>query len=621
MKHILTFFIVLLSANILYPQEQLRNLYGNPQLENIEYKKSIKINRSTTLPFFDDFSGTNIYPDAQNWDNNYVFINNNYGRGPVTIGVATFDAVDQHGNHYQNASASPYVADTLTSRVIDLSDADKNTLYFSFYYQPQGNGEKPEKNDSLVLQFFTADSLWQTVWFANGDNFNNFRLNTLGLAADNYKDTIEFAYVVFGVKNSQYFHNNFRFRFFNYASLNTIADPSDATNGDHWNIDYVYLAQGRDSSNWMHNDVTMIEAPNSFINLYSSVPWPHYNANGNARFRDIYLHMRNNSGVVRTLNQITLYFTDTQTGKTDSLDLGNLENIAPRANNRDKSRSFTDSPITWDNRKSASFIMKTTFFTDNIDITQNNSAVRYLNFDNYYSYDDGTAENSYGINSADAMVAYKFTTYKPDSLTAVSFYFLRNNPQTTAADGYKLCVWADNNGKPGKLIVEREGKNIEFADKLNTFVTIPLDTSVYVTDVFYVGWEQTSALRMNVGFDRNSNSAKYLFYNVYGNWVNSELAGALMVRPVFGAQKLTSAKIITKANVNIYPNPAQNILYIKNHQNIQLVEFYNINGQKIVSFNITDSYIDVSNLKTGIYLVKVILANGNSSHQKVVISR
>ena len=55
-----------------------------------------------TIPFYEDFSdyfsGT---PDTSKWQtSNGVFINNNYGLGILTTGVATFDGQDSIGTPY-----------------------------------------------------------------------------------------------------------------------------------------------------------------------------------------------------------------------------------------------------------------------------------------------------------------------------------------------------------------------------------------------------------------------------------------------------------------------------------------------------------------------------------------
>ena len=46
------------------------------------------------LPFFDDFSGRSHRPDPGHWTDDYAYVNNSYSGDPVTIGVATLDAVD-----------------------------------------------------------------------------------------------------------------------------------------------------------------------------------------------------------------------------------------------------------------------------------------------------------------------------------------------------------------------------------------------------------------------------------------------------------------------------------------------------------------------------------------------
>ena len=76
-----------------------------------------------------------FYPDSNLWQDNSVFINRNYGVNPITIGVATFDGLNSNGRAYDMTftGTDSENADTLSSQLIDLSDAD--TAYFMFYYQ------------------------------------------------------------------------------------------------------------------------------------------------------------------------------------------------------------------------------------------------------------------------------------------------------------------------------------------------------------------------------------------------------------------------------------------------------------------------------------------------------
>lgn len=64
-------------------------------------------------------------------------------------------------------------------------------------------------------------------------------------------------------------------------------------------------------------------------------------------------------------------------------------------------------------------------------------------------------------------------------------------------------------------------------------------------------------------------------------------------------------------SLTYYPNPVSNILTLSNANTISNVEIYNLLGQKVFAkgFSNTEIQIDLSNLETGIYMVKV------SSHE------
>ncbi|MEM9024444.1 MAG: hypothetical protein AAGB22_11915, partial [Bacteroidota bacterium] len=79
-----------------------------------------------------------------------AYINQTFGFQPPSIGVATLDGLDPYGLPYnENFGSSRGLADSLSSKPIDL-ERDPITLqpyanvYFSFYFQPEGFGDKPE---------------------------------------------------------------------------------------------------------------------------------------------------------------------------------------------------------------------------------------------------------------------------------------------------------------------------------------------------------------------------------------------------------------------------------------------------------------------------------------------
>ncbi|WP_439131073.1 lamin tail domain-containing protein [Polaribacter sp.] len=75
----------------------------------------------------------------------------------------------------------------------------------------------------------------------------------------------------------------------------------------------------------------------------------------------------------------------------------------------------------------------------------------------------------------------------------------------------------------------------------------------------------------------------------------------------------------TENNIDIYPNPVNNRIYISSNSNIDQVLVYNIFGQTMYtsSENKSDATVDVSNFAKGIYMVKVF-TDGKSMTKKIV---
>ena len=69
--------------------------------------------------------------------------------------------------------------------------------------------------------------------------------------------------------------------------------------------------------------------------------------------------------------------------------------------------------------------------------------------------------------------------------------------------------------------------------------------------------------------------------------------------------------------VSLYPNPVRDILNIETALEIESVEIYNIQGQKVLTSN--QKQINVSDLATGMYMVRIQDAENNISTKKIVI--
>jgi hypothetical protein len=69
--------------------------------------------------------------------------------------------------------------------------------------------------------------------------------------------------------------------------------------------------------------------------------------------------------------------------------------------------------------------------------------------------------------------------------------------------------------------------------------------------------------------------------------------------------------------VKVYPNPTTGKIYLNgiNHSDVII---YSITGQTVANFNgITSSWIDLSNLQEGIYMMDIIISDKNVVHRKI----
>lgn len=69
-----------------------------------------------------------------------------------------------------------------------------------------------------------------------------------------------------------------------------------------------------------------------------------------------------------------------------------------------------------------------------------------------------------------------------------------------------------------------------------------------------------------------------------------------------------------KEELNIYPNPSNNIINITSSNNIEEVSIYDINSKKVLT-SITNTIIDVSKLNSGLYFIKVKTDQGEFSQK------
>jgi len=594
---ILILIVILFSSPILNGQEVLSALVSNPVLNG----KKLLFNKNKsaiTLPFFDDFSYNSAVANIDLWKQSSVFVNSTYPINPVTIGVATFDGLDEYGfarNFFQANPSAP--SDTLLSQEIDLSAVD--TAYLMFYFQGKGIGDSPQLNDSLVLEFFSNTLVWEQVWFSFGQSMQ------------------EFDKVIKIIDEQKFLHNAFQFRFRNYATI--------SGNFDHWHIDYVKVDEFLNPNDTIKlNDVAFVSAATSFLKTYEQMPWTHFKNNEPDEMNDTAaVSIRNNGAGINVDYQYNIYENNSLIAHYPTLgvsrnasifdydSIGNFEYRNPpiTINSSIFTSLFTDS---------VSFKMQHIISTGVDDNKLNDTLCYIQQFNTSFAYDDGVAESAYGINTSGAKLAYQFKLNRPDTLRAIEMYF----PQMLDSVNYipfYLTVWDNNGGQPGSILHQQEvyPNHTENGE----FDYYYLDSLFQMIGTFYVGWEQTTSDLLNIGLDKNKTANQFMFYNIGSGWTNSSYPGAWMIRPIVSIDEIILAQDEIKMDIfKLYPNPAKQELNILLSTINNIILIYNLQGKLVKqSFvSTTNCKLNITDLSSGMYVVEV-WNNKGRNFQKFII--
>jgi pectate lyase len=203
----------------------------------------------------------------------------------------------------------------------------------------------------------------------------------------------------------------------------------------------------------------------------------------------------------------------------------------------------------------------------------------------------GTITVTSGSSSSGAMI-HNFTT---DGKTS-SFYSITGNLSTSYGtvtyQGLTLT----------QCLKMESGTNISFtttSEATLTLVfnpdytgTVKIDGTIY-TPSSTNGIVTISSLPAGTHTILKGSGSSYLFYM---STVYNSISG------ISNTNQSTS--------IQLYPNPVSNLLNINSNEKVTKIEIFNISGQIITQLNGNSSSIDLSNLSSGNYLIKIHTQNG-----------
>jgi hypothetical protein len=534
-----------------------------------------------------------ISDSSKIWLDHYAYHNYRFGVNPRSLGVVTFDGLNEQGYPYQIGTTVTNYGDKLTSKPINLgSFSASDSVYFSFLYQPQGLGDVPENGDSLLLEFYAPElSQWFHIWSVSGGA------------------TIPFKAVHVNVNDTKFFKPGFQFRFRNYGGLSGSLD--------HFHIDYVHLRSLSAYNDTTFKDFAFSNPINTLLKTYTSVPWDHYKASVENKMTDsLLVNLYNGSTSAENYQngQLTINQANLQQGlfvlpgfllaegQINYNPLSFLDSYHDLTTGYEYSKALPGI--------SQEFDVVSTVSAQFPNLYQNDSTTFKQLFSNYYSYDDGSAEAAFGPTGTQARLAIRFDTYEPDSLIGVNLSFLPSVVDVSQKL-FLLTVWDNDNGQPGNVLYEDDAfspRQPIYVNGNNNYQTYYFADTVKVPvgTTFFVGWRQLDPDRLNLGLDRNIDNHTTIRYSVDGgnNWYTAPFSGSAMLRPIFSTliDATLQTNEIEDKEFTIYPNPTDGKLTVAFQDGLKApLNVYNQLGELMIS---TDSHqLDLTPLNAGIYFI------------------
>ena len=207
-----------------------------------------------------------------------------------------------------------------------------------------------------------------------------------------------------------------------------------------------------------------------------------------------------------------------------------------------------------------------------------------------YNQNVGTGNNWITANNPGFGFTSKVLRYAYNSSNAANAWFFTNSVDLIAGTQYSITY---NYGTNSTTFVEK------FKIAFGTSAT---STSM-TTEIFDHSNVTGNTLQNNTATFTPTVSGTYTIgFNVYSETdQNSLFIDNIIIQEALATGDFTNNKF------TVYPNPVKDNLNIRYNENIDNVAIFNLLGQQVIvkNINATEGKVDMSNLSTGTYLIKV----------------
>jgi hypothetical protein len=451
---------------------------------------------------------------------------------------------------------------------------------------------------------------------------------------NNNLPTDHFSEALITINQGFFLHSGFQFRFRNVAN----------TSGqyDLWHIDYVSLSTNNNNS---FPDVAITSLPQSPLTPYTSMPINHFVGNAMSFIDTIpVIKVFNHSANTTQFTEARVRLDETVVGTSifnQSTVPGN--NINPNDSSKVELDVLFRHSLYLDYNAldglpgtTPARLRNTYSIQPNIgagDFAPNNSCEMYSDLDNYFAYDDGTAEAMVGATRNGVQLAVEFKAEVADTIQGIYIHLPYTRGGIASNDFVNFRVWLDSLTDSVTLsddfIQPADLHYADYTDSLNAWWTYVFSSpvAVKVGQKFYVGWQQGSDDPgiIYVGYDKNNPAGVDKFFeNGQGTWepFAGSARGSVMIRPVMSARPIYISSVDNssneKSNLIVIPNPAHSEFSLQTtFEHPAKVDIFDMQGRVVKSAHFQPLF-SIEELTAGIYVVRLTDETGKTQTTRFI---
>ena len=226
-----------------------------------------------------------------------------------------------------------------------------------------------------------------------------------------------------------------------------------------------------------------------------------------------------------------------------------------------------------------------------------------------------------GNTSRSIVMRVNFLTYGPNPFNLRHFVVSWGSPAANQSYGFEKIQTQGQSAVWGNTIGIADGTSVPTLNNWVTYV-ITYDASTRILKYYINGGIRTPANLTHTALNTLGTNI-VLGSSLAASFGDSNFniddlkiySGALSDSEITTILSNDDFKV-NNLKFSMYPNPANNLLNIDIQSDIQSVEVYSLQGQKVLSS--FDKQIDISGLSSGMYMVRVQDVNGGVGTQKLI---